>query len=168
MISRSDFFASNRMIFTLDNGHLICTCKVLKYVTNEEEDIKFIHDTGAFISTLSRSQYELLDFNQICVDRHDVELGSYNSVTKGLVFTLPFLFVANFTVKNVQVFVPYSYKHTQNLLAMNVLGLFNQYIETSTSSIFLKPHNEKLDFKLIAESVFLQEKHCNLPTEEQL
>ena len=48
-------------------------------------------------------------------------------------------------------------------LAMNVLGLFNQYIETSTSSIFLKPHNEKVDFKIIAESVFVQEKHNKLP-----
>ena len=108
---------------------------MLSYITKEEADIKYIHDTGAFISTLSKDQYEQLEFNQINVDRHNVELGSYSSVTKGLVFTLPFLFVANFTVKNVQVFVPYSYKQTQNLLAMNVLGLFNQYIETDTSSI---------------------------------
>ena len=86
-----------------------------------------------------------------------MELGSYNAISKGLVFTLPFLFVANYTVKNVQVFVPYSYSQTQNLLAMNVLGLFNQYVETNTSSIFLKTHNEKVDFRLIAESAFVQE-----------
>ena len=168
MINRSEFFEGHRLLYALDNGHMICTCRVLNYVSKVERNIDFIHDTGAIISTLSREQYELLDFDKINVDRHDVELGSYNSVSKGLVFILPFLFVANFTVKNVQVFVPYSYRHTQNLLAMNVLGLFNQYIETSTSSIFLKPHNEKLDFKLIAESVFVQEKHCSLPTEEQL
>ena len=71
---------------------------------------------------------------------------------------MPFLFVANFTVRNVQVFVPYSYEQTQNLLAMNVLGLFNQYIETDTSSIYLKPHNAKVGFGLIAESVFVHEK----------
>ena len=157
MINRPEFIEGHRLLYTLDNGHLICTCKVLNYVSKEDGSIDFIHDTGAFISTLARDQYELLDFDKINVDRHDVELGSYNSVTKGLVFTLPFLFVANYTVKNVQVFVPYSYKHTQNLLAMNVLGLFNQYIETSTSCIFLKPHNETVDFKLIAESAFVQE-----------
>ena len=54
-------------------------------------------------------------------------------------------------------FVPYSYNLTQNLLAMNVLGLFNQYIETGTSSIFLKPHNAAVDFRLIAGGVFVQE-----------
>ena len=158
MINRPEFFEGHRLFYSLDNGHLICTCKTLNHVTNKEADIKFIHDTGAFISTLSKDQYELLDFNKIEVDRHNVELGSYNSISKGLVFTLPFLFVANFTVINVQVFVPYSYKHKQNLLAMNVLGLFNQYIETNTSSIYLKPHNAKVDFRLIAESAFVQEK----------
>ena len=158
MINRPEFFEGHRLFYALDNGHLICTCKVLNYVSKEEGSIDFIHDTGAFISTLSRDQYELLDFDKINADRHNVELGSYNSVSKGLVFTLPFLFVANFTVKNVQVFVPYSYNNTQNLLAMNVLGLFNQYIETNTSSIFLKPHNAKVDFRLIAESAFVQEK----------
>ena len=147
---------SNRLAYTLDNGYIICTCKVLNHATKEEESIEFIHDTGAFITTLSRDQYVRLDYDQIAVDKHDVELGSYNSVTKGLIFTLPFLFVANFTVTNVQVFVPYSYRHTQNLLAMNVLGLFNQYIKTDTSSIFLKLHNSKVDFRLLAQSAFVQ------------
>ena len=49
-----------------------------------------------------------------------------------------------------------SYKLTQNLLAMNVLGLFNQYIEVDTSSIFFKPHNAAVDFRLIAGGVFVQ------------
>ena len=157
MIIKFDFLVSNRLFYTIDNGHLICTCRVLHYTTKEEESVKFIHDTGAFISTLSRDFYEQMDFDKIKIDSHNVELGSYNAISKGLVFTLPFLFVANYTVKNVQVFVPYSYGHTQNLLAMNVLGLFNQYIETNTSSIFLKTHNEKVDFRLIAESAFVQE-----------
>ena len=157
MVKKPEFFMGHRLEYELSNGHLICTCMALSYVTNEETDIEFIHDTGAFISTLSRTQYEQLDYDKIKADRHNVELGSYNSVAKGLVFTLPFLFLANFTVKNVQMFVPYSYNPTQNLLAMNVLGLFNQYIETDTSSIFLKPHNAAVDFRLIAESVFVQE-----------
>ena len=156
MINRPEFYTSQRLDYSLDNGHMICICKVLSHIAKKETNIEFIHDTGAFISTLSRDLYEQLDFNKIDADMHNVELGSYNSVSIGLVFTLPFLFVANFTVRNVQIFVPYSYKHKQNLLAMNVLGLFNQYIEISSSSIFLKPHNEKVDFKLIAESVFVQ------------
>ena len=101
MISRPEFFSGHRLAYSLANGHLNCTCKVLNYVTQEEEYINFIHDTGAFISTLSRNLYEQFEFDKINVSKHDVELGSYNSVTKGLVFTLPFLFVANFTVKNV-------------------------------------------------------------------
>ena len=156
MVIKPEFLASNRLPYILDNGHLVCTCKVLNYTTNEEESVKFIHDTGTFISTLSRDFYEQMDFNKIKIDKQNVALGSYNAVSKGLVFTLPFLFVANYTVRNVQVFVPYSYSHTQNLLAMNVLGLFNQYIETNTSSIFLKTHNKKLDFNLIAEDAFVQ------------
>ena len=157
MVKKLEFLAGHRLDYSLSNGHLICTCMTLNYITSKETDIEFIHDTGAFISTLSKSQYEQLDYDKINVDRHNVELGSYNSVSKGLVFTLPFLFVANFTVKNVQMFVPYSYTLTQNLLAMNVLGLFNQYIEVDTSSIFLKPHNSAVDFRMIAGGVFVQE-----------
>lgn len=158
VIYRPEFLVGHKLTYALENGHLVCTCKTLSYVSKIEASIKFIHDTGAFISTLSRNLYEQLDFDKIDVDKHDVELGSYNSVTKGLVFTLPFIFITSFTVKNVQIFVPNSYKYNQNLLAMNVLGLFNQCIETSTSSIYLKPHNKKLSFKLIAESVFAQNK----------
>ena len=156
MVKKPEFLSGHRSAYELRNGHLICTCMMLNYITNEEAGIEFIHDTGAFISTLSRIQYEQLNYDKISIDKHNVELGSYNSVSKGIVFTLPFLFVANFTVKNVQVFVPYSYSLTQNLLAMNVLGLFNQYIEVDTSSIFLKPHNAAVDFKLIAGGAFLQ------------
>ena len=157
MVTKAEFFASQRVEYFINNGHITLTCKVVSYLTNEEEDILFIHDTGAYISTLNKDSYELLGFDRIKVDRHNVELGSYNSISKGLVFTLPFLFVANYTVRNVQVFVPYAYSLRQNLLAMNVLGLFNQYIETDMSSIYLKPHNNKVDFRLLAESVFMQE-----------
>ena len=156
MINRPEFLAGHRLSYSLNNGHLICSAKVLSYISQNEEKIRFIHDTGAFISTLSRRLYEQLDYDKINADKQNVELGSYNSVSKGIVFTLPFLFLASFTVKNVQMFVPYSYKLTQNLLAMNVLGLFNQYIEVDTSSIFLKPHNAAVDFRLIAGGVFVQ------------
>ena len=157
MVSKAEFFVSQRMDYFISNGHINITCKTVSYLTNEEEDILFIHDTGAYISTLNRDSYELLGFDRIKADKHNVELGSYSSVSKGLVFTLPFLFVANYTVRNVQVFVPYAYNLRQNLLAMNVLGLFNQYIETNMSSIYLKPHNDKVGFRLLAESVFMQE-----------
>ena len=125
-------------------------------ITKEEVDVLFIHDTGAYISTLDRELYELLGFDRIKANKHNVELGSYSSVSKGLVFTLPFLFIACYTVTNVQFFVPYAYNIKQNLLAMNVLGLFDQYISTSNSGIYLKPHNERVDFRLLAESVFAQ------------
>ena len=68
MITKPEFLVSNRLFYTIDNGHLVCTCGVLKYITSEVTYIKFIHDTGAFISTLSRGQYELLDFNKIKVN----------------------------------------------------------------------------------------------------
>ena len=157
MVIKPEFYSSQRMEFSIFNGHITCRCKVLSFDTNEEVSIRFIHDTGAYISTLNRELYEQLGFDKIKAHKQNVELGSYSSSSKGLVFTMPFLFVANYTVTNVQVFVPYSYNLKQNLLAMNVLGLFNQYIETNSLSIYLKPHNENVEFRLIAESAFAQE-----------
>ena len=156
MVTKAEFYSSQRLEYTIENGHLTCECKVVSMITKEEADVLFIHDTGAYISTLDRELYELLGFDRIMADRHNVELGSYSSMSKGLVFTLPFLFVACYTVTNVQVFVPYAYNLKQNLLAMNVLGLFDQYVSTGSSSIFLKPHNKRVDFRLLAESAFLQ------------
>ena len=71
MVNRLEFFEGHRLLYESDNGHMICTCKMLNYVSKEEENIDFIHDTGAIITTLSREQFELLDFDKINVNSHE-------------------------------------------------------------------------------------------------
>ena len=53
MAVKPEFYASQRLKFRLVNGHMTCTCKALNYLTSTVVEIKFIHDTGAFISTLN-------------------------------------------------------------------------------------------------------------------
>ena len=158
MVSRT-FYLGNVEKFRYVKGHLVVELMTMNPRATAESKIGFIHDTGAFITVINRTHFNALNIEASGIKLMPCDIGSYGNKVPGHTWTLPFLFVGGFTASNVQCFTPLDYRRRQNLLGMNVLARFNQYIDTTNARVYFEKNlGDVSAYHMLCGEVFLTEK----------
>jgi hypothetical protein len=92
--------------------------------------IKFIVDTGAYLTVIERSRAEYLEID-LQKDGVPHKITSYSGeVVDGRLLSLHEIYMGKTVLTGVPVFVPLNKALPQNLLATNVLDYFKQFYDT--------------------------------------
>ena len=76
-----------RVPFTRANGHAYLKLLIVCSGSTENDTIRFVYDTGAYITVLNREEYEWFNLNKL--PRKEVTIGSYDGATPGYLFQIP-------------------------------------------------------------------------------
>jgi hypothetical protein len=98
------------------------------------DKIKFIYDTGAYITVINRRWYEW--FNLDNLPRFDTTLGGYIGFASGYVFQIPGLVIGRRLLKGVWAFTPRNIEIEHNLLGDNVLEYFMPFQDNMNDCIY--------------------------------
>ncbi len=106
---------------------------------NRRDNVTLLIDTGASMTTLSRSSFLSLNSNNQAVKVGQRLFQTANGVVKGAVYSMPQLTIGSFAMRNVQVAVlDFTMSSgVDGLLGMNVLGQFRFQIDQDNTSLYL-------------------------------
>ncbi len=106
---------------------------------NRRDKVTLLIDTGASMTTLSRSSFQSLNSNRQAVEVGQRVFQTANGVVKGTVYSMPQLNLGPFSMRNIQVAVlDFTMSSgVDGLLGMNVLGQFRFQIDQDDVSLYL-------------------------------
>jgi len=96
--------------------------------STESDKIKFVYDTGAYITVINKERYEWFGLDKL--PRHEGTIGSYSGSSNGYVFQIPGLIIGQRLLTGVWAFSPKSDSEKQNLLGDNVIEYFRIFHDT--------------------------------------
>ena len=89
------------------------------------DKIKFMYDTGAFITVVNRQWYEFYQLNRL--PRFETILNGYVGSAPGYIFQIPGLIIGRRLLTGVWAFTPKSMNIEHNLLGDNVIEYFKPF-----------------------------------------
>jgi len=144
------------------NGHAYLKLNIVCKGSTENDTIRFIYDTGAYITVLKREEYEWFSLNKL--PRKEGTIGSYDGATPGYLFQIPGLKIGEKLLTGVWAFSPKSYEIKQNLLGDNIIEYFRPFQDNLNDCIYFieNPSPEPYissdgAFSLACDGVFLLE-----------
>jgi predicted aspartyl protease len=141
------------------DGHIYIDVHIVCEGSSDNDTIRFIYDTGAFITVLNRDRYE--HFKLFKIPRHGVTMFGYAGGTTGYLYKIPGIKIGGKLIKGVWAFTPETPLIKQNLLGNNVLEYFRPFQDNMFDSIYFpenltpKPFvSDKYHVSLACDGVF--------------
>jgi len=103
-------------------GHVYLDIEIVREGGTDSDGIRFIYDTGAYITVINREMYEWHGFNKL--PRIEATMGGYVGSTPGYIFQVPGMRLGKRLLLGVWAFTPKSKNIKQNLLGDNVIEYF--------------------------------------------
>jgi len=122
--------------YELYQGHLIVNVDIKRAATISY-DAKFLFDTGSVLSTISSITAKKAGI--LLTGKTDVRIGGFNmdqEKTAGEIVTVPFIYMANFLIYDVQFFVAPPGAQIAEVLGNNVLTYFNYTVSNHAKRIY--------------------------------
>ncbi|MCL2169728.1 MAG: hypothetical protein FWB74_06870 [Defluviitaleaceae bacterium] len=116
------FNEKSRVLFTRSKGHFYLNIQIVCEGSADRDDIEFIYDTAAFITTVNKQVYQ--DYGLDRLPRIETSIKSYSGSTKGYIFQIPGIVIGERFLVGVWAFAPKSDDIRQNLLGSNVIEYF--------------------------------------------
>jgi len=156
MLVTKTFLKGNSEKFAYENGHWYLRLKVINSLNSEEETVNFVYDTGANTTIINLHYFERLKIAESGIKTTPAKMNSYGSSVFGKTWTLPFLFIGGFTVKDVPCFTPDNPTRIHNLLGIKVLAKFYTMIDPVESCIYFEKHDSVLEnYQMLSGEVFV-------------
>ena len=114
-----------RMEYERTKGQIFLRIQIVCEGSTNSDKIKFIYDTGAYLTVINREMYEWFNLNKL--PRKEATMGGYVSSAPGYVFQIPGLVVGKRLLSGVWAFTPKSIDIKQNLLGDNVIEYFRSF-----------------------------------------
>ncbi|MCL2663926.1 MAG: retroviral-like aspartic protease family protein [Oscillospiraceae bacterium] len=144
-----DVFFGNNDFYELqrENGLLYVSLQLLYHGSPKEgEKIRFVLDTGAFLTVISRGTAIRYGFDKL--PKEETVLFSFGGVIKVDFVRLPGLIVLGKIITDVPVLIPHTMyredtetgerKQMPEVLGLNILEYYNYYIDTENELLYLK------------------------------
>ena len=151
-----------RVPFKRLNGHACLKINIVCLGSTETDTIRFVYDTGAYITVINREVYEWFSLDKL--PRTDITISSYNGSTPGYLFQIPGLKIGEKLLTGIWTFSPKSDEIKQNLLGDNVIEYFRPFHDNLNDCIYFieNPNPEPYispdgAFSLACDGVFLLE-----------
>ena len=122
------FDEKTKVPFTRRKGNTYIQVPIICEGSTEDDVIKFIYDTGAYITVINKERYEWFKLDKL--PRWESSIGSYSGATAGYVFKIPGLVIAQRLLTGVWAFSPKGDGEKQNLLGDNVIEYFRSFHDT--------------------------------------
>jgi len=116
------------------NSHAYIKLNVVCKGSTETDTIRFVYDTGAYLTVINREVYEWFNLDKL--PRTEITIGSYNGTTSGYLFQIPGLKVGEKLLTGIWAFSPNSYEIKQNLLGDNVIEYFRPFQDNLNDCIY--------------------------------
>jgi len=123
-----------RVPFKRFNCHAYLELNIVCKGSTESDTIRFIYDTGAYLTVLNKEVYEW--FNLDNLSRTEATIGGYNGTTPGYLFQIPGLKVGEKLLTGIWAFSPRSDEIKQNLLGDNVIEYFRPFQDNLNDCIY--------------------------------
>ena len=143
-------------------GQVFLRVQIVCEGSTDTDIIKFIYDTGAYLTVINREVYEWFNLDKL--PRQEAAIGGYAASAEGYIFQIPALVIGGRLLSGVWAFTPKRKDLDQNLLGDNVIEYFrpfqdNQencfyFVPNLTPDPYVSPHN---GFSLACDSVLLLE-----------
>ncbi|MCL2188923.1 MAG: hypothetical protein FWC16_08390 [Defluviitaleaceae bacterium] len=108
--------------YTRLKGHTYLDIPIIREGSDENSNITFLYDTGAYITVINREIYEWHSLNKL--PRKEAMMGGHVGSTPGYIFQIPGLKVGKRLFIGVWAFTPKCKNIKQNLLGDNVIEYF--------------------------------------------
>jgi len=157
-----------KMEYERTKGQVTLRVQIVCEGSTDADKIKFIYDTGAYLTVLNKEMYEWFNLDKL--PRKEATMGGYVSSTPGYIFQIPGLVIGQRLLSGVWAFTPKSKDIRQNLLGDNVIEYFRPF-QDNLDNCFYFVDNPKPDpyvskqssFSLACDSVMLITESANLP-----
>jgi len=153
-----------RVSFKRFNSHTYLELNIVCKGSTEADTIRFIYDTGAYLTVLNKEVYEWFSLDKL--PRKEITIGSYNGSTPGYLFQIPGLKVGEKLLTGIWAFSPKSEEIKQNLLGDNVIEYFRPFQDNLYDCIYFleNPNPEPYissdgAFTLACDGVFMLKNH---------
>ena len=134
-----DIFSERvKMEYERSKGQIFLRIQIICEGSSEADKIKFIYDTGAYLTVINREIYEWFGLDKL--PRREANMGGYIASTAGYVFQIPALVVGNRLLSGVWAFTPRCRSIKQNLLGDNVIEYFRPFQDNENNCFYFPPN----------------------------
>jgi len=123
-----------RVPYIRSRGHIYLDVVIVYEGSTENDTIDFIYDTGAYLTTINKYNYDWFNLNKL--PRREIIIGGYNGTTMGYLFQIPGLVIGEKLLTGVWAFSPKSDEIKQNLLGDNVIEYFRPFQDNLNDCIY--------------------------------
>jgi len=133
------FDERTKMEYERSKGQVFIRVQIICEGSTDSDKIKFIYDTGAYLTVINREIYEWFNLDQL--PRKEATMGGYVSSTEGYVFQIPALVIGGRLLSGVWAFTPKNKEIKQNLLGDNVIEYFRPFQDNQENCFYFLPNS---------------------------
>ena len=153
---------------TRENGHCYVDILIVCEGSTDTSFIQFMYDTGAWLTVLSRKEYEANEL--FSLPWRNFAMGGYGASAdkkrkvQGILYQIPALKIGRRLLTKVWAFTPADYKITENILGLNAVDYYNTYQDNGNDYFYFfdnpnpRPYIHESGFSLACEGSFSFEK----------